>query len=306
MTSTFAINHVSPLLDREYHLQATKEGHPLQKQVPQTYQKYDGAGQAIIALDGSNRLIIESDLASGPLVINALDNQNLHGRVIHIVLTRTTLSAITLNYANGSIHVPGSEATANALVFPAGQTPTTFVLDFYGLEDMMITETATVPGPPVHLPAVLCYPILQDATNVFDNSSQSVVKFNPVDADSRNTTTMTYNAVTGIFDVNTAGEYVVIFSGSLRGNLDRCLRMIIAVSVSGSFTGRTWGNTVPGLTNQNVSLAWGGYLNAGDQINITSQYEPALGVPGTGYGLMNGLNTQNTGTSKSFIVIQQL
>lgn len=304
MTSTWATNYVSQKLDREYYLQCTKEGHPLQRQVPQTYQNYTGVGAESIALDGSDRLIIDSDLASGPLIINALDNQNLHGRVIYIVLVQTTQSAITLNY-DGEIHVPGSETTTNVMVFPAGQTPTTFILDFYGLEDMMISESNTVPGPPIHLPAILNFPILQDVTNIIDPSSAARLAFNPADTDSRNTTTITYDVALKVFTVATAGEYSIFFTPSLRGNLDRCVRIVIGIDTGGVFTGRTWGVTSAGLTNQNLSLSWGGYLNAGDQIAITSQYEPTLGVPGTGYNLMNGSNTQ-TITAKSFIQIQQL
>lgn len=315
MTSIFARNYNEKKLDRDYFLQTTKEGHPLQKQVPQTYQRYTGLGQESIDLDGSNRLVLETDLASGPLVIKAEDHYNLHGRVVHVLLTRTLQSPLTFDFGpDGLIHVPGSEATSTTLTLGSvGQTPTTFILDFYSLTDVMVTaEGSAIPGPPIRTPTVLNYVMALDEANVLDNELASTanitrrVQFDPDYVDSTNMTTVTYDETDKEFLISTSAFYVIMWDASYRGFLDRCLRNVITVQTGGGYRGRTWGVTSGGLVNQNISLCWAGFLNAGDVFYIESHYEPTIGPPNDGnYGLMNGVNTQNV-TSRNFIKVIQL
>lgn len=307
MTSTWARNYVDEELDREYYAHVTKEGHPLQRQIPQTYQRYTGLGGETMVLDGSNRVIINSTLSGGPLILDASQNYNLHGRVIHILFTQITQSTVTFTYPNGLIHLPGTASTSTSLVWASGQLPTQVIADFYALTDVFLVETSQSPAPPVHLPAVLNYKVLESASNLYDaliNSPESGLYWDPNHVDSSNTSTITYDPVTSEFTINTDGMYYVSSNHSLRGFLDRACRIVIATRSGGTYFGRTWGVTSGGLINQNLSLSWAGFLSAGDTIVVASSYEPELPAPAA-YGLMNGINTQDT-TASNFIQILQL
>lgn len=307
MTSPWARNYKDEKLDRDYYAKVDKEGKPMQLQIPQTYQVYTGTGGESITLDGSNRVIIDSTVSAGPLIISAAENYNLHGRVVHILFTRLTLSDITFTYPNGLIHLPGTASTTTSLVFAAGLLPTEIVADFYGLEDVFMVQQSSSPAPPLHLPAVLNYNVLQDAANVYDTELGANIQFDPAYTDSTNNSTVVWNAAEGVFDIVTDGMYFINLPSCLSGFLTRCVRISIGIQYGGgAFTGRTWGETTLGLTCQTLSLGWAGALSAGDKIAVFSVYAPGAGLPPTGgFGLMNGLNTQ-TEEARNFIQIMQL
>lgn len=306
MTSVWARNYKDEKLDRDYYAKVNKEGQPMQLQIPQTYQVYSGDGSESLVLDGSNRVIIDSSVSAGPLMIDASENYNLHGRVIHILFIQTTQSIVTFNYPNGDIHLPGTAITTQTLVWPAGLVPTEITADFYGLEDVFMMQNGSSPAPPLHLPAVLNYNVLQDVTNIYDTLVGDYIAFDPAYTDSTNNTTLVYDPADDSFEVTTPGMYYVSLPSCLSGFLDRCVRISIGIKYGGgAFVGRTWGETTLGLTCQTLSLAWAGQLSAGDKIGVFAVYAPGSGAPVGGYGLMNGLNTQ-TEEARNFIQILQL
>jgi len=230
----------------------------------------------------------------------------LHGRVVHMIFTRLTASNVTFNYPNGEIHLPGTAAVVQSLLWPSGQMPTEIIADFYGLADVFMVQQASSPSPPMHLPAVLNYNVLQDVGNLYDTELGNSILFDPAYTDSTNNTTLLYDPVDGTFEVTTDGNYFVSAPSCLSGFLDRCVRIVIGIQYGGGiFLGRAWGETSLGLTCQSLPLSWAGTLTAGDKIALFSSFAPGAGVPAGGYGLMNGLNTQ-TEEARNFIQIMQL
>ena len=71
MTSSLATNAVVPNnITTPYFLKSTKDGVPINRQVPRTYQVYAGTGNQTIDYDGSNEIIINGTFLTGPLIIN--------------------------------------------------------------------------------------------------------------------------------------------------------------------------------------------------------------------------------------------
>jgi len=81
MTSTLANNAVSSVLSREYFLQTTKEGVPLQGQVPVSIEYYTGAGGVSVVPTGKRVFYVNSTLATGDVTLNLTDNQNYNNMI---------------------------------------------------------------------------------------------------------------------------------------------------------------------------------------------------------------------------------
>lgn len=304
MTSTFARNFKYGPLDAEHYLRTNKEGQPLQGQIPQTYQRYDGQGGESLEIDGSNRLVIDSDLSGGPLIINASANYNWYGRVVHILFLQALANSATFIYPNGEIHTVGTEVTVNALVVPAGQSPIELICDFYALNDVLVTSTSTgtwPPVPPSDGAGVLNFEMLHTNTWSMDNVAPANIRWDPASVQSYNGTSVTYNGVNNTFLINEDSDYFISTSLCLRGFLDRCLRITLDF---GSPNTAVLGETAVGLTCQSLTGTWGGRLLAGTVISVQSQASPLIAAP-VPAGQMNGLNTQVGLTGSNFIQIIQ-
>ena len=81
MTSSLASNFVSSAFAKSYPLEATKEGLPLQGQVPVTVEQYTGAGGVSVVPLGKEVYYVNSTLATGALTLNLTNNQNYNNMV---------------------------------------------------------------------------------------------------------------------------------------------------------------------------------------------------------------------------------
>ena len=106
MTSSLANNAVLPGLERTYHLATTKEGVPVQGQVPQTVEYYTGAGGVSVVPQGKNVFYVNSTLATGALNINLTSNQNYNnmiGRRVLFYLSPAAGNNLTIDITGGPV-----------------------------------------------------------------------------------------------------------------------------------------------------------------------------------------------------------
>lgn len=133
MSSSLATNAVLPGLSPLFPLLGTKEGHPLNKQIPKTIQTYSGAGGVSIVPDGSDILFISGTMA-GALVIDLTSTANytnMIGRSLTVIATDDHVGTITLDITGGGRSFLSSvalETGDQALV--ATTVPTVFTVYF--------------------------------------------------------------------------------------------------------------------------------------------------------------------------------
>ena len=104
MTNPLANNAVLPGLERRHYLEATKEGLPLQLQVPVTVQQYTAAGGVSIVPTGTEVLYVNSTLATGALNLDLTDNQdynNMIGRKLVVYVSPAAGAAVTIDITGG-------------------------------------------------------------------------------------------------------------------------------------------------------------------------------------------------------------
>ena len=99
MTSSFATNAViTSSLQNKHFLETTKEGFPLQKQIPITYEVYQGNGNETVEPLGTNSYSIGSPL-TGPLTIDFRTHaQNYYNRTIYLVIPGFVTQDVTVNF----------------------------------------------------------------------------------------------------------------------------------------------------------------------------------------------------------------
>lgn len=105
MTSTLANNLVSSRLGREYFLESTKEGVPLQGQVTKTVEYYTGAGGVSVVPQGKDVFYVNSTLATGALNINLTSTQNYNnmiGRTVLFYLSPAAGNNLTIDITGGT------------------------------------------------------------------------------------------------------------------------------------------------------------------------------------------------------------
>lgn len=97
MTSNVAQNYISSSPNQKKHyLETDKDGIPLQKQVPLTYQVYQGPGNESIEPDGSNSFSVGSILV-GPLDVDFRTHiQNYARRTINIFVLAGQVQPVNL------------------------------------------------------------------------------------------------------------------------------------------------------------------------------------------------------------------
>jgi hypothetical protein len=123
MTSALATNAIVPKnIDTVFHLKATRNGAPLNKQVPRTYQIYTGTGNQTIQYDGSNEIIINGPTLTGPLIIQfgpIANIRNAIGRKLNIIIVSPIFQTITLNSSPAFMKINGTNLTQLSHVIPA-------------------------------------------------------------------------------------------------------------------------------------------------------------------------------------------
>lgn len=133
MTNPLATNaHVPTSSDTVFHLRVTKNGIPVDKQVPRTYQYYTGTGGTIL-YDGSSEIRINGSGLVNPLVVQfgPINNiRNWIGRTVNINIYTPNARSITLNSSPALMCVNGTFLTQLSHVIAASTTCKTLTLYF--------------------------------------------------------------------------------------------------------------------------------------------------------------------------------
>lgn len=121
MTSPFATNAVilNPN-DPQYFLRATKEGSPLDGQIPRTSQVYTGVGGVTIVPTGTNDLHVTGPL-TGTLTINCTNRFNFINRVLVVTVVGGVGQSVTINLpaAPYLTHVKGAAGAVTSYTLAA-------------------------------------------------------------------------------------------------------------------------------------------------------------------------------------------
>jgi len=133
MTNPLATNADVPTSsDTVFHLRVTKNGVPVDKQVPRTYQKYTGTGGTIL-YDGSSELRINGSGLFTPLIVRfgpITNIRNWIGRTVDISIYTPNTQSITLNSSPALMCINGTLLTQLSHVIAPSTTCKTITLYF--------------------------------------------------------------------------------------------------------------------------------------------------------------------------------
>lgn len=114
MSNSLAINAaVTRATDKKRYLKVNKEGAPINKQVPRTYQNYTGTGGSL-AYDGSSEIRINGATLVSPLTIQfgpIANVRNWVGRSVSINVFTPNARTITLNSSPAFMVINGTSLT---------------------------------------------------------------------------------------------------------------------------------------------------------------------------------------------------
>lgn len=286
MTSTFATNAVFKSLNKQKWLEVDNQGKPLQGQVPQTYQMYDGQGNETIEYDGSNCLVIENALTLGDLTVDFSAMHNWFGRKMDLVIRTTLANDFIMDFGTGTIIIPGVPTPLNSTTTPAGFGPASGIIVFFEIDQAaLIKSPVVIPGTilpgndgqflgtvagtvqwtdlPSTKPKTLSVPWLVDASNELNSPAKQEIIWNTASANAQNDTDLTITTDT-VFTVVTPTKYTISTSLYSVGNLDVSLIAGIAIDSSVILSN----NTSLGLAGQSTTLSITRDLDVGQEISI--------------------------------------
>lgn len=152
------------------YLRADKEGRPVNKQVPRTYQVYTGTGSLgeILDYDGSDEVVIFADNLIGPLIIRfgptRTNTRNWLGRVVKVQINGQTSQTITLNTSPVFMRLNGTTLNQLSHVIPGDNTSKTITVFFssdtlwnvdYGSAVKSLIPLPLRPNPQIAIPRYL-------------------------------------------------------------------------------------------------------------------------------------------------------
>lgn len=154
MTNVLAVNAVVPKkIDTQYFLRATKQGVPIDNQVPRTYQVYTGTGNQTIDYDGSNEIRIFGPTLTGPLTINMgplRRLRNMVGRILTINIIAPINQTITLSSAPAFMMINGTGLQQFTHVIPADNISKSLTVYFHSSSHLNVdygaSSTSVVPS----------------------------------------------------------------------------------------------------------------------------------------------------------------
>ena len=146
MSNPLAVNAVVPkAIDSQYYLRASKNGFPINGQVPRTYQMYTGTGNQTINYDGSNEIRIFGQTLTGPLVINFGPLRNLInwiGRTVTLNIVAPINQTITLS-SPVFLMVNGTALQQLSHVIPADGNSKSITLYFHSSSNINVDYGAS-------------------------------------------------------------------------------------------------------------------------------------------------------------------
>lgn len=135
MTNVLAVNAVVPKkIDTQYFLRATKQGFPINNQIPRTYQVYTGTGNQTINYDGSNEIRIFGQTLVGPLIINFGPQRRLRdmvGRLVTLNIIGPVTQSITLNSSPAFMKINGTSLQQLSHVIPGDNISKSITIYFH-------------------------------------------------------------------------------------------------------------------------------------------------------------------------------
>lgn len=152
MTSTTATDATRITTQKKRYLEVDRDNRPIDKQVPRTYQTYNGTGAEAVQLDGSDQFICESDLPAGPLVLSVggqVGIRNLLGRIIRLTFPLGIINDVDLDVAPGVLTVTQNGVPSNGYTFAGPMTPFDAELQFYEDSTVFVALRCVAGGGPV-------------------------------------------------------------------------------------------------------------------------------------------------------------
>jgi hypothetical protein len=135
MTNVLAANAVVPRkIDTQYFLKATKQGFPIDNQIPRTYQVYTGTGNQTITYNGSNEIRIFGPTLTGPLTINFGPLRRLTdmvGRILTINIIGSTNQTVTLSSSPAFMVINGTSLQQFTHVIPGDNISKSITVYFH-------------------------------------------------------------------------------------------------------------------------------------------------------------------------------
>lgn len=178
MTSTLATNYVSSKLSRKHYLETTKEGYPLQNQVPRTIESYTGNGNTTIPLTFKDIHSIDTPLVGGVLTLDCSAGHNYFRRQVAIESSVQIANNIVVNYGTGNFIRAGYSDLflPTTITIPAGTPPFRLNLDFI---DRNYCHASFASGYPTKAPDFLSVQIAQNVVNDINSVGGQNVLWEP-------------------------------------------------------------------------------------------------------------------------------
>lgn len=267
MTSTLATNAVLPSIGQSHFLRADKNGYPLQKQVPKTYQHYTGTGGETIVPDGSDIITVDASALTGNLTLNFTPNRNFIGRHIDLIVFNNYNAGTVIIQSSGTLNTHGG-VVASPYSLSTAVIPGAFELDFFKADELFIgTKSGHISG--ASGPAFISRIVeTTSPVNELNNVAWTDIAFetsnpSPYAGDSGIIVGLTTTTTT----INVPGNYKVKYSFYHDGDLAIALSQ--RITLNGVAVAQA--DTVVGLTGQSLSLECDLALSSGDVIVVQSQ-----------------------------------
>lgn len=117
--------------ERQRFLKVDKNGFPVDKQIPRTWQNYSGAGGVTVIPDGSNSFNVLGVLA-GVLTLNCTDVSNFIGRSLNVTVRGGATQNVVINFpaAGYDVRVKGTAGSVTTYTIAASANNQNALIDF--------------------------------------------------------------------------------------------------------------------------------------------------------------------------------
>jgi len=135
MSNSLATNAVVPkAIDTQYYLRASKNGFPINGQVPRTYQIYTGTGNETITYDGSNEIRVFGGTLTGDLIISLgslQSTRNWVGRTVTLNIIAPITRSVTVTTGGALISINGTALQQLSHVIPGDGNSKSITIYFH-------------------------------------------------------------------------------------------------------------------------------------------------------------------------------
>jgi hypothetical protein len=132
MTSNVSKNaYLGTPSERQRFIKADKNGIPVDKQIPRTWENYSGAGGATVVPNGSHSYNVLGVLA-GVLTINCTDVSNFVGRSLLVTVRGGATQNVVINFpaAGYDVRVKGAAGSVTSYTIAANANNQNIMIDF--------------------------------------------------------------------------------------------------------------------------------------------------------------------------------